>query len=73
MRLNIEDFVRNIDHSQNKRKAITGEVNCTHPIKGKKKKTSPGQLRLPWAEWEPLTTEVQEVAEKFVMANCYDP
>jgi putative transposase len=51
-------------------------------IKGKKKKTSLGQLRLgkaqcrrqsPWAEWEPLTTEVQEVAEKFVMANCYDP
>jgi putative transposase len=42
-------------------------------IKGKKKKISPGQLRLPWAEWEPLTTEVQEVAEKFVMANCYDP
>ncbi|WP_169222596.1 hypothetical protein [Brasilonema sp. UFV-L1] len=32
----------------------------------------PGQLRSPWAEWEPLTTEVQEVAEKSVMANCYD-
>ncbi|GAB1538881.1 hypothetical protein NUACC21_15450 [Scytonema sp. NUACC21] len=42
-------------------------------LKGKKKKTSPGQMRLPWDEWEPLTTEVQAVAEKFVMANCYDP
>ncbi len=41
--------------------------------KGKKKKTSPGQMRLPWAEWQPLTTEVQEVAQKFVVANCYDP
>jgi putative transposase len=42
-------------------------------MKGKKNKTSPGQMRLPWDEWEPLTTEVQAVAEKFVMANCYDP
>ncbi|MUG96466.1 transposase [Scytonema sp. UIC 10036] len=41
--------------------------------KGKKKKTSPGQMRLPWDDWEPFTTEVQAVAEKFVMANCYDP
>ncbi|MBW4596446.1 MAG: hypothetical protein KME46_26955 [Brasilonema angustatum HA4187-MV1] len=41
-------------------------------VKGKKKKTSPGQMKLPWAEWELLTTEVQAVAEKFVLANCYD-
>ncbi len=30
-------------------------------------------MRLPWDEWEPLTTEVQAIAEKFVMENCYDP
>ncbi|MEO1429032.1 MAG: hypothetical protein AAFV71_08225 [Cyanobacteria bacterium J06633_8] len=40
--------------------------------KGKKKKTSPGQTRLPWAQWEPTDSEILEVAEKFVMANCYD-
>ena len=42
-------------------------------LKGKNKKTSPGQTRLPWAQWEATNPEVQEVAEKFVMANCYDP
>ncbi|WP_088242359.1 transposase [Calothrix rhizosoleniae] len=43
-------------------------------VKGKgKKRTSPGQMRLPWDTWEVIDTEVSEVAEKFVMANCYDP
>ena len=38
-----------------------------------KKKRSPGQMRLPWDEWEATNSEIREVAEKFVMANCYDP
>ncbi|MFM7353433.1 MAG: transposase [Microcystis aeruginosa] len=37
-----------------------------------KKRHSPGQLKL-WDEWEPDHSLVREVAEKFVMANCYDP
>ena len=42
--------------------------------KGKRKnKTSPGQMRLPWDDWEVVDSEVSQVAEKFVMANCYDP
>jgi hypothetical protein len=28
---------------------------------------SPGQMRLPWDEWEPLTTEVQAVAENLIV------
>ncbi len=37
------------------------------------KKRSPGQLRLPWDTWEATNTEIRQVAEKFVIANCYDP
>ncbi|PPT08379.1 Transposase derivative [Geitlerinema sp. FC II] len=37
-----------------------------------KKKRSPGQMSL-WNEWEPNHSEIREVAEKFVLANCYDP
>ncbi len=37
------------------------------------KKRSPGQLKLPWDEWEANNTEIREIAEKFVVANCYDP
>lgn len=40
--------------------------------KGKPKKTSPGQMAFPWAQWETLDSEVQQVAEKFVFANCYN-
>ena len=42
-------------------------------VKGKGKKMSPGQMRLPWAEWEVEDSAVHEVAEKFVLANGYDP
>ncbi len=38
-----------------------------------KKKRAPGQMRLPWDEWEATNSEIRKVAEKFVMANCYDP
>ena len=37
-----------------------------------KKKVSPGQMRWPWAEWQPLNSEVLAVARQFVLANCYD-
>lgn len=42
-------------------------------IKGKGKKTSPGQMRLPWDNWEATNPEIIAVAEKFVFANCYNP
>ncbi|MGB7440134.1 MAG: transposase [Coleofasciculaceae cyanobacterium] len=41
--------------------------------KGKGKKSSPGQMKLPWDTWEAADSEIREVAEKFVLANCYDP
>jgi putative transposase len=40
--------------------------------KKKPKKTSPGQMAFPWAQWETPDSEVQQVAEKFVFANCYN-
>lgn len=30
-------------------------------------------MKLPWDDWEVADSEVIKVAEKFVMANCYDP
>ncbi|MEK0187678.1 transposase [Microcoleus anatoxicus] len=42
-------------------------------VKGKPKKSSPGQMRLPWADWEAENPEIVEVAEKFILANCYNP
>lgn len=38
-----------------------------------KKRRAPGQMRLPWDTWEPTQGEIRAVAEKFVIANCYDP
>jgi putative transposase len=52
--------------------ALGSKLSLSKVMKGKKKKTSPRQMRLPWDEWEPLTTEVQAVAKKFVLDNCYD-
>jgi len=39
--------------------------------KGKAKKKISGQLNL-WNEWE-LSSEIHEVAKKFIEANCYKP
>ena len=42
--------------------------------KGKgRKKVSPGQMSLPWDNWEVDDTEITAVAEKFIFANCYNP
>ncbi|WP_245876117.1 hypothetical protein [Tychonema bourrellyi] len=30
-------------------------------------------MRLPWADWEAENPEIVEVAEKFILANCYNP
>lgn len=38
----------------------------------KKKRVSPGQIKL-WDDWLPSMDEVQEVAKKFVLANCLNP
>ncbi len=38
------------------------------------KKKVPGQMSLPfWDDWEATSGDIREVAEKFVIANCYDP
>ncbi|MFM6348781.1 MAG: transposase, partial [Dolichospermum sp.] len=39
----------------------------------KNKKSSPGQLKLFWDELNFDNEEIQEVATKFVKANCYNP
>ncbi|MEM8640598.1 MAG: transposase [Cyanobacteria bacterium P01_G01_bin.54] len=41
--------------------------------RGKKPKTSPGQMRLPWDEREMVNPEVVAVAQKFILANAYNP
>ena len=41
--------------------------------KRKRKKQAPGQMRLPIDDWEATSSEIREVAEKFVIANCYNP
>jgi putative transposase len=33
---------------------------------------SPGQRSL-WEEWDKPAEEIRQVAEKFVLANCFDP
>ncbi len=39
-----------------------------------RKRRVPGQMSLPfWDDWEATNGEIREVAEKFVIANCYDP
>ncbi len=38
-----------------------------------RKKRAPGQMSLPWNEWEATSSEIREVAERFVIANCYNP
>ena len=43
-------------------------------IKGKPKKSSPGQMTLPWRKQRVTdSTEVDEVAKKIIEANCYHP
>jgi putative transposase len=42
-------------------------------IKPKGKKSSPGQMHLPWALWNPINPEIVAVAKQFVLANCYNP
>lgn len=60
--------------SKPERRYYWGSKLLPKVVKGKgKKKTSPGQMRLPWDKWEVEDSEVSKVAEKFVMANCYDP
>ncbi|WP_260446804.1 hypothetical protein [Nostoc sp. 2RC] len=41
-------------------------------LKGKpsNKKSSPGQMSLPWNQWEASDPEIQAIAQKFVLANC---
>ncbi|MBW4479834.1 MAG: hypothetical protein KME54_24045 [Tolypothrix brevis GSE-NOS-MK-07-07A] len=43
-------------------------------LKNKGKKKLPGQMSLPWDKQRVTEdTEVQEVAEKFIQANGYNP
>jgi putative transposase len=41
-------------------------------ISKKARKSAPGQQRLPWDQWE-VPEEIHAVAEKFVLANCWNP
>lgn len=41
--------------------------------KEKEKKSSPGQMRLSWNDWEVKNEEIEKVAEKLIFANCYNP
>ncbi|WP_432813574.1 hypothetical protein [Pantanalinema sp. GBBB05] len=41
-------------------------------VRGKPAKVSPGQRSL-WDEWDAPIEEIRNVAEKFVLANCFDP
>lgn len=43
-------------------------------IKPPGKKSSPGQMSLPWAwSWDSLDPEIIATAKQFVLANCYNP
>ncbi|MDZ7957565.1 MAG: hypothetical protein RMY34_06610 [Aulosira sp. DedQUE10] len=52
-----------------------GSRFLTSAIKGAKpKKSSLGQMSLPWDKQRVTeSTDVHEVAEKFIQANCYQP
>lgn len=39
----------------------------------KTNKTSPGQQRLPWDDWQAPAEETREVAKRFLLANCFNP
>jgi putative transposase len=41
-------------------------------VRGKPVKISPGQRNL-WEEWDAPIEEIRSVAEKFILANCFDP
>ena len=34
-----------------------------------KNKSSPGQMKLPWDDWEIIDSDISKVAKKFVLAN----
>jgi putative transposase len=42
-------------------------------LKPKKNKTSPGQQRLPWDDWQAPSAEIYAVAKTFVLANALNP
>ncbi|NEQ47292.1 MAG: transposase [Leptolyngbya sp. SIOISBB] len=42
-------------------------------LKPKKDKTSPGQQRLPWDDWQAPSAEIYAVAKTFVLANALNP
>jgi len=41
--------------------------------KRKPQKTSPGQQKLPWDIWDTPNPEIQQIARKFILANCFNP
>jgi hypothetical protein len=55
-------------------KRTKSDIKLLEKIKkqGKQKKTTPGQ-KSRWDEWDTPLAEIREVAEKFVLVNCYDP
>lgn len=75
MLLSIEVSAKNTALNQNQKLAVIGEASCWHRMKpkAKGKKSSPGQMRLPWDNWEVNNEEIEKIAEQFILANCYNP
>jgi len=70
-----QDFCRKYKpQPKSERKSRWGSKLIPEVLKGSKKKSSPGQMRLPWGSKDKCNSpEVRRVAKKFVLANCYDP
>lgn len=64
----IASFASDINPNLSQRSGIIGAASYWRI----KKKNSPRQQSL-WAEWDKPTEEIRKVAEKFVLANCFDP
>ncbi|MBR8841157.1 MAG: hypothetical protein DSM106950_46255 [Stigonema ocellatum SAG 48.90 = DSM 106950] len=60
---------------KSEKKSFWGSTFLPSILKGgKSKKFSPGQMSLPWNKQRVTeSTEVRDVAEKFIQANCFLP
>lgn len=47
-------------------------ANIKSTMKAKKAKASPGQTSF-WNDWQEDSEEINQIAKKFVLANCFDP
>ena len=68
-------IVVNRPQGKQEKKSFWGSSFLPSILKGgKSKKSSPGQMSLPWNKQRVTeSTEVRDVAEKFIQANCFLP